>query len=131
MSLATYHNLNPKKLNEIQGIVEEHRDEIVQKWRKHFGKALRILHLLASGFSKKEREYFLSYKDYPYFRDQTLKSIQAVQLLHSYHLYWPELDVDSEIDNIENPEKSPLKWKATKSHLTSQSSGSAKKRASR
>lgn len=38
LSLATYHNLNPKKLNEIQGIVEEHRDEIVQNWRKHFGK---------------------------------------------------------------------------------------------
>ena len=51
----------------------------------------------------KGREYFLSYKDYPYFRDQTLKSIQAVQLLHGYHLYWPELDVDLEIDNLENP----------------------------
>jgi hypothetical protein len=78
----------------------------------------------------KGREYFLSYKDYPYFRDQTLKSIQAVQLLHGYHLHWPELDVDLEIDNLENPEKYPLKW-TPKSHLTSQSSGSAKKRASR
>ena len=80
----------------------------------------------------KGREYFLSYRDYPYFREQTLKSIQAVQLLHDYHLYWPELDVDLEIDNLENPEKYPLKWKATKPHLKSvQSSGSVKKRASR
>ncbi len=79
----------------------------------------------------KGREYFLSYKEYPYFRDQTLKSIHAVQLLHGYHLYWPELDVDLEIDNLENPEKYPLKWKATKPHLTSQSSGSAQKRDSR
>jgi len=79
----------------------------------------------------KGREYFLSYKDYPYFRDQTLKSIQAVQLLHGYHLYWPELDVDLEIDNLENPEKYPLKWKTAKSHPTSQSSGAAKNRASR
>jgi hypothetical protein len=76
------------------------------------------------------REYFLSYKNYPYFRDQTLKSIQTVHLLHDCHLYWPELDVDLEIDNLENPQKYPLKWKSTKSHL-SQSSGSAKKRASR
>ena len=76
------------------------------------------------------REYFLSYKDYPYFRDQTLKSIQAVKLVHDYHLYWPELDVDLEVDNLQNPEKYPLQWK-TKSHLTIQSSGSAKKRASR
>ena len=60
----------------------------------------------------KEKEYFLSYKDYPYFKDQTINSIQNVQLLHGYHLYWPELDVDLEIDNLENPEKYPLKDKA-------------------
>ena len=63
------------------------------------------------------REYFLNYRDYPYFRDQTLKSIQNVQLLHGYHLYWPELDVDLEIDNLENPEKYPLKWKTLETHL--------------
>jgi len=38
VSLATYHKLNPTKLAEIQGIVEEHRNEIVQAWRNHFGK---------------------------------------------------------------------------------------------
>ena len=79
----------------------------------------------------KGREYFLSYKNYPFFRDQTIKSIQAVQLVHGYHLYWPELDVDSEIDNLENPEKYPLKWKTAKPRLTNQSGGSAKKLASR
>ena len=71
----------------------------------------------------KEKEYFLSYKDYPYFKDQTLNSIQNVQLLHGYHLYWPELDVDLEIDNLENPEKYPLKSKIIKKHLTSHSTG--------
>ena len=69
----------------------------------------------------KEKEYFLSYKDFPYFKDQTLNSIQNVQLLHGYHLYWPDLDVDLEIDNLENPKKYPLKSKITK-HLTSLSS---------
>jgi len=59
----------------------------------------------------KEKEYFLSYKDYPFFRDQTLHSIQNVQLLHDYHIYWLELDVDLEIDNLENPEKYPLQYK--------------------
>ena len=38
VSLATYHKLNAKALREIQNIVEEHRDEIVEAWRKHFGK---------------------------------------------------------------------------------------------
>ncbi len=57
----------------------------------------------------KGKEYFLSYEDYPYFQEQTLKSIQNVQLLHGYHLYWPELDVDLEIDNLEHPERYPLR----------------------
>jgi hypothetical protein len=72
----------------------------------------------------KEKEYFLSYQDYPYFKDQTFNSIQDVQLLHGYHLYWPELDVDLEIDNLENPGKYSLKSKI-KPHLTSQSSALA------
>jgi hypothetical protein len=38
ISLATYHKLKPKKLGEIQGIVEEHRNEIIQAWKNHFGK---------------------------------------------------------------------------------------------
>ena len=38
VSLATYHKLNPKKLKEIQGIIEEHKDEIVHAWRNHFSK---------------------------------------------------------------------------------------------
>jgi len=59
----------------------------------------------------KDCEYFLSYRDYPYFKDQTLKTIQNVELLHDRHLYWPDLDVDLEMDNLENPEKYPLKSK--------------------
>lgn len=63
----------------------------------------------------KGNEYFLSYQDYPYFQDQTLSSIQDVQLVHESHLYWPELDVDLEIDNLDNPEKYPLRDRAYKS----------------
>ena len=59
----------------------------------------------------REKEYFLSYKDYPYFKDQTLNSIQNVELHHGFHLYWPELDVDLEIDNLDNPAKYPMKSK--------------------
>jgi len=55
------------------------------------------------------KEYFLSYEAYPYFREQTIKAIQNVRLVHGLHLYWPDLDVDLEIDNLENPEKYPLR----------------------
>jgi|APIni6443716594_1056825.scaffolds.fasta_scaffold1053239_1 hypothetical protein len=57
------------------------------------------------------KEYFLSYDQYPCFKDQTLQAIQNVHLLHGAHLHWPDLDVDLEIDNLENPGKYPLKSK--------------------
>ncbi|MBI5562465.1 MAG: DUF2442 domain-containing protein [Deltaproteobacteria bacterium] len=59
----------------------------------------------------KDKEYFLNYKDFPYFRDQKLSAIQDVRLVHGVHLHWPGLDVDLEIDNLENPGKYPLKSK--------------------
>ena len=36
VSLADSHNINQKKLREIRKIVEEHKDEIISHWRKHF-----------------------------------------------------------------------------------------------
>ena len=59
----------------------------------------------------KQKEYFLDYNNYPYFKNQTISSIMNVQLLHGFHLYWPDLDIDLELDNLENPEKYPLKFK--------------------
>jgi len=59
----------------------------------------------------KGKEYFLNYQNYPYFKNHSIKSIQNVKLVHGFHLYWPDLDVDLEIDNLENPEKFPLKSK--------------------
>ena len=38
VSLAVYHGLSSRKLNEIRKIVEEHKHEIVKAWQKHFGK---------------------------------------------------------------------------------------------
>jgi len=59
----------------------------------------------------KEKEYFLDFDEFPYFKEQKIKDVQNVQLLHEDHLYWPELDIDLEIDNLINPEKYPLKSK--------------------
>lgn len=54
------------------------------------------------------KEYFLDFDIFPYFREQSIKAVQNVDLLHDVHLYWPDLDIDLEIDNLENPEKYPL-----------------------
>ena len=36
VSLAVYYEFNSKKLNEIQEIIEEHKNEIIEAWQKHF-----------------------------------------------------------------------------------------------
>ena len=36
VSLATYYGLNSKRLAEVQKIVEEHENEIIKAWQKHF-----------------------------------------------------------------------------------------------
>ena len=38
VSLAVAHGLNPRKLAEIQRIVEAHRHEIAKAWQSHFHK---------------------------------------------------------------------------------------------
>lgn len=54
------------------------------------------------------KEYFLAFKDFPWFRETTVSQITNVRLLLPHHLYWPDLDVDLELESIENPEKYPL-----------------------
>ena len=55
-----------------------------------------------------DRELFVSFKDFPWFRDATVREITNVQLPSSHHLYWPALDIDLAVESIEAPEKYPL-----------------------
>jgi hypothetical protein len=55
-----------------------------------------------------EKEYFLDFEHFPWFRRATLEQLFRAELLHEDHLYWPDLDVDLDIDRVEHPEKYPL-----------------------
>jgi hypothetical protein len=55
-----------------------------------------------------DREYFLPYKDYPWFQDAKVSEIHNVKLFHGSHLQWPDLDVDLELESLQNPERYPL-----------------------
>ena len=59
--------------------------------------------LLAQG-----REYFLSYDDFPWFKNATVSKILDVTLLNTQHLFWPQLDVDLEINSLDTIENYPL-----------------------
>jgi hypothetical protein len=56
-----------------------------------------------------DREYFLSYDDFPWFKDAPLGKILNIEEPSPGHFYWPDLDVDLGMDTIEHPERYPLK----------------------
>ena len=58
-----------------------------------------------------ERELFMPFEDFPWFRSASIESILNLERPQPHHLYWPELDIDLSVDSIENPQKYPLKSK--------------------
>ncbi len=60
-----------------------------------------------------EKELFMPYEDFPWFKDQTVKSIINVEEPSSGHFYWPDIDVDLTDEMIEHPDRFPLKAKST------------------
>jgi len=58
-----------------------------------------------------DNEMFLSYEDFPWFKDVPVGKILNVEEPSPGHFYWPELDVDLGIQSIEHPERFPLKAK--------------------
>ena len=55
-----------------------------------------------------ERELFVPFKEFPWFREASVGEITNVQLPSPHHLYWPDLDIDLAVESIEHPEKYPL-----------------------
>ena len=54
-------------------------------------------------------ELFMSYEDFPWFKDQPVKAILNVEQPAQDHFYWPEIDVDLSKEIINNPGRFPLK----------------------
>jgi len=72
--------------------------------------AVEVLNISRRGFwlLVHEREYFLAFDQFPWFRQAKGSEILNVQLPQPHHLYWPDLDVDLELESLEAPEKYPL-----------------------
>ncbi len=58
-----------------------------------------------------ETELFLSYEDFPWFKNAPIGEVLNVEEPTPGHFYWPDLDVDIGLETIENPERFPLKAK--------------------
>jgi len=55
-----------------------------------------------------EQEVFVSFKDFPWFKDASIRQISRVELPSAHHLYWPDLDIDLAVDSLTHPERYPL-----------------------
>jgi hypothetical protein len=55
-----------------------------------------------------DRELFLPYAEFPWFRDATIAQLSSIERPTSGALRWPDLDVDLAIDSIEHPDRYPL-----------------------
>ena len=53
-------------------------------------------------------EFFLSYKEYPFFEKAPIRAIAILEVDSQGNLHWPELDIDIEADTLNNPEDYPL-----------------------
>jgi len=55
-----------------------------------------------------EKEVFLPFEQFPWFRNAPIGKVVHVELPTAQHLYWPELDVDLEVESVLHPEQYPL-----------------------
>lgn len=75
----------------------------------------RILEVEVTNVSKhgfwlliQDRELFLPFEHFPWFRDVSIGQLLNVELPQAHHLNWPDLDVDLAVESIDHPECFPL-----------------------
>jgi hypothetical protein len=55
-----------------------------------------------------DREAFLPFDEFPWFRDAPVAGVLRVERPHPHHLYWPDLDIYLAVDSILDPARFPL-----------------------
>jgi hypothetical protein len=56
----------------------------------------------------RDRELFVSFKEFPWFKEASIAELTRVELPSTHHLHWPDLDIDLAVESIEHPERYPL-----------------------
>jgi hypothetical protein len=55
-----------------------------------------------------ERELFLPFTEFPWFREASVAAICGVEQPRAEHFHWPALDVDLTLESILHPDRYPL-----------------------
>lgn len=72
--------------------------------------AVEVKSISPHGFSLllDERELFVPFDEFPWFRDASVANIYALERPRPEHLRWPALDVDPSVASINDPSAFPL-----------------------
>jgi hypothetical protein len=55
-----------------------------------------------------DHELFVPFKEFPWFKEASIREISRVELPSAHHLYWPDLDIDLAVESLAHPERYPL-----------------------
>lgn len=55
-----------------------------------------------------DEEMFVSFEQFPWFKNAPVGKLFHVELPSDHHLYWPDLDVDLAVESLTHPERFPL-----------------------
>jgi len=67
-----------------------------------------------------DKEYFVPYEAYPGFTGATVEQIFNLKTQGPGQLYWPDLDIDIEVEALALPDKYPLKYRRDSHNLSEQ-----------
>lgn len=72
---------------------------------------VEITHISSNGvwLLAHDKEMFMSFEDFPWFKDAPVGKILHVEEPHPNHFYWPDLDIDLTDEIIDHPERFPKK----------------------
>jgi hypothetical protein len=72
--------------------------------------AVEITHISSHGvwLLAHQEELFMSYDDFPWFKNQPVNAIIDVEEVSQGHFYWQKIDVDLTLEMIKHPERFPL-----------------------
>ncbi|HKP47525.1 MAG TPA: DUF4160 domain-containing protein [Pyrinomonadaceae bacterium] len=108
VELAENYGLRSGEISRARELIDKHHDEIEERWKNTSDAEVTQIGTQGIWMSIGGKEFFLTFKDFPWFRSATVAAIHNVKLLNSRHLFWADLDVDLDIESIEHPGRFPL-----------------------
>ncbi len=108
IELALNQGLSEKQVSEALALVQAHHEEIPMLGIATSEIEVSVVSNKGFWLLLENDELFVSYEEFPWFKQATVEQITTIELPTPNHLYWPMLDVDIAVESIRNPALFPL-----------------------